>query len=158
MGWIYDLLTYVTLQLVLHMSILKMEQCCLWLYCLPVSPFPLMGLPCLTSIGEEPSLTATSYGKAGWYPWEASLFLRRVRGGVYEVEEGEAVIRMQSKWITTNKTIRKWACLSSCVMWKEREQLERWNLHNCFALKTFQVLEVYDRCQGLSGNMGLLGL
>ena len=56
----------------------------LWLFCLPLGPFPPTGLPyldCLILIGEEegPNLTATWYARAGWYPWEACPFLKRNR-------------------------------------------------------------------------------
>ena len=66
---------------------------CLWLCCLPLRCFPLTGLPHLASIEDVPSLTAIWYAKSGWYPWEASPFLKRKGrvdvGGVEEEKTGK---------------------------------------------------------------------
>jgi hypothetical protein len=70
---------------------------CLWLCCLSLGP---LGLPCLASMGEDaPSLTATWCARAGWYPWETCLFLKRNGGGMRRTEwKGgrETVIGMQN--------------------------------------------------------------
>jgi hypothetical protein len=49
---------------------------CFW------DPFPLTGSPYSASIEEDaPRLTATVYPRADCYPWKASPFLKRKRGG-----------------------------------------------------------------------------
>lgn len=56
---------------------------CLWLCRLLFWPFPPSGLPhpALAEV-EVPSVTASWYTMAGWYLWEACLYLRRNRGGM----------------------------------------------------------------------------
>jgi hypothetical protein len=42
----------------------------LWLCCLPLDPYPLAGLPCLISVGENALSPAVTWcARAGWYPW-----------------------------------------------------------------------------------------
>ena len=58
------------------------SRACLWLCFLLWGPNTFTGLqhPALTE-EEEPSLTATWYTMADWYPWDACLYLKKTTGG-----------------------------------------------------------------------------
>lgn len=83
-----------------------MYVCCVT-HNLPVDAFPLTGMPCLASIGEDAtSPTSIWYAKGAWYPREASLQEVNERGDGEEIgerdglraEEGlESVFRMKRK-------------------------------------------------------------